>query len=196
MADETSKSSARRLRENPRFWQNIFMGMVLDVGSGGDPLKLSDWPNILKLTTFDLKDGDGNFIDNYFLNESFDLCHSSNFIEHTQDPLDVICRMLRIVKKDGLCLITGPLFSHYEKFQFPSKFNSDHKCTFDFFVKDRSDNYRAPHIYIPDLKNHPVIGKYNITANLVDSGYNYMDDISDQTRAGAEAFFEILIKKI
>lgn len=189
---ETSKATERRLEEGG-LWLSVFKGKGIDVGSGDDPLV---WEGT-EIKTFDIEDGDANQLSTYFEPETFDFLHASQCLEHMHNPLAVLLDWSKVVKKGGHLVITVPDFVLYEKLNFPSRWNPDHKSTWSSFVKGSWAPY---HVYIPDLVNFIEfkIGDVLI-ARLVDRYYDYFKGTDvDQTfnfEDKVECFQEIVIRK-
>lgn len=190
---ETSKATERRLEEG-EIWLSIFTGKGIDVGSGDDPLV---WKGT-EIKTFDIEDGDANHLSTYFESETFDFLHASQCLEHMNNPLEALLDWSKVVKKGGHLVITVPDFVLYEKLNFPSRWNPDHKSTWSSFVKGSWAPY---HVYIPDLVKFIEfkIGDV-IISRLVDRYYDYFkgNDV-DQTfnyEDKVECFQEIVIRKI
>lgn len=189
---ETSKATERRLEEGG-LWLSVFKGKGIDVGSGDDPLV---WEGT-EIKTFDIEDGDANQLSTYFEAETFDFLHASQCLEHMHNPLEVLLDWSKVVKKGGHLVITVPDFVLYEKLNFPSRWNPDHKSTWSSFVKGSWAPY---HVYIPDLVNFIEfkIGDVLI-ARLVDRFYDYFKGTEvDQTfnfEDKVECFQEIVIRK-
>lgn len=196
MAQETSKASERRHADKEKDWNQIFVGNILDVGPGDDPLV---WTGILPytptVTPFDKEQGDANKIDEYFHWDSFDCVHGSQVMEHLYNPGDFINRCLRILKPGGWIVMTIPCVDHYERCIMPSRFNPDHKHTFSLWRKQAPTKF--PHIYVPEwIKQFDVSER---RATLINTNFDYLaPESKDQTwiRAeGVEAFIEILLRK-
>lgn len=191
--NETSKATERRL-QNRSFWDPIFKGAILDVGAGDDPLQW-DGQSVLP---FDKQDGDANKIDTYFSPESFDCVHGSQVMEHLDNPADFVRRCLKLVRPGGWVVHCVPDYDLYEKRNFPSKYNGEHKGTWSLWRKTRLTNAgKGYHIHVPEwIKQFDVAHR---DANLIDTNYDYLkpDDV-DQTwlRGDAvECFIEILLQK-
>src|SRR5438552_18367568 len=99
MSHETSKATKRRLLEDKEtkypFWQRVFTGNGLDVGSGNDPLPF------LHCKPFDKKDGDANALSKYFKPASFDYIHASQLLEHLHNPEESLKDWHGLVKPGG-----------------------------------------------------------------------------------------------
>lgn len=189
---ETSKATERRLEEG-LFWKDIFKGKGIDVGAGDDPLI---W-NGTEIKPFDIEDGDANQLSTYFEAETYDFLHASQCLEHMHNPWLALLDWSKVVKKGGYLIITVPDFVLYEKLNFPSIWNPDHKSTWSNLVKGSWAPY---HVYIPDLINYveKKIGEVILT-RLVDRNYDYYKGVNiDQTfnfDDKVECFQEIVIKK-
>lgn len=105
MSKESSKAMARRWREDAAGvfpWKEIFVGAILDAGSGDDVLKL---PNV---TAFDAPQGDLNHLSRYFKPETFDAINSSHSLEHVHNPTIVLREWLTLVKPGGYIVAEVP----------------------------------------------------------------------------------------
>jgi SAM-dependent methyltransferase len=190
---ETSKATERR-KEEGGIWNSVFIGKGIDVGSGDDPLV---WGGT-EIKTFDIEDGDANVIADYFEPESFDFLHASQCLEHMHNPYEALDNWSKVVKVGGHLVVTIPDFVLYEKLNFPSIWNPDHKSTWSSFVKGSWAPY---HVYIPQLveRLEKSWGKVKI-ARLVDRNYDYyLGTHVDQTfdfEDRVECFQELVIEKV
>ena len=190
---ECSKSIQRRLRE-PQFLQKYFKGDGLDIGGKPDPLSLyvELFPLISSVRTWDIEDGDAQFLESVQENH-FDFVHSSHCLEHLHDPHEGIKNWLRVLKPGGFLVITVPDEDLYEQAQFPpSTFNKDHKWTFTIF-KHQSWSAKSINIFsmLMNLSNAKVC-----SLKLLDSEYRYDISRYDQTLSPvAECGIEIIIQK-
>lgn len=127
---ECSKSIQRRLRQ-PAFVTRYFNGDGIDIGGAPDPLNLykSLFPGMKSCRTWDLEDGDAQFMANVEDNK-FDFVHSSHCLEHMRDPQEALENWIRIVRPGGYIIISVPDEDMYEQGVWPSRFNRDHKWTF------------------------------------------------------------------
>jgi len=134
---ECSKSISRRLC-NPNFMRRYFCGEGLDIGGKPDPLALyvELFPLITSVRTWDLEDGDAQFLSSVE-DASYGFVHSSHCLEHLHDPVEGLKNWLRVVKPGGYIVMTVPDEDLYEQGQFPSTYNHDHKWTFTIW-KDSS----------------------------------------------------------
>lgn len=182
---ESSKSLRRRWCEHELGvfpWRNLFKGFGLDVGSGDDPLPFDN------CTHFDKADGDANFLSEYFAGHNglmngrpFDFIHASNVLEHLIDPVACLKDWLKLLRPGGHLIATVPDLGLYERFQFPSRFNPDHKSTWSMIYR------RGPapvHVYLPDALSEIAdeTGARIVLSRLVDTNFDYMASHStDQT---------------
>jgi SAM-dependent methyltransferase len=127
---ECSKAVARRLH-SPGFATHYFVGDGLDVGSGRDPLSrfAALFPRIRSVTTFDVPDGDAQFLEKH-PDDRFDFLHSSHCLEHLRDPFEGLANWVRVVRPGGHLVVMVPDEDLYEQSVWPSTFNPDHKHTF------------------------------------------------------------------
>ncbi len=178
-------------------WDDVFVGPILDVGPGDDPLVWQDQ----YIVPFDKPQGDANIVDRYYPPEHFGCIHGSQVMEHLLNPADFITRCLTILKPGGWIVMTVPDLDLYEKLHWPSVFNPDHKTTWSLWRKHWAPipqrAVKHQHIFVPHW-----IQQFNVavrTATLIDTNYDYLaDDAKDQTWLrgdGVECFIEILLQK-
>lgn len=127
---ECSKSIARRLHD-PSFSNRYFVGEGIDIGGKPDPLVLYAelFPRIETVRTWDLEDGDAQFLQG-IPDASLDFVHSSHCLEHLHEPNTGLAHWFRVIKPGGYLIVTVPDEDLYEQGVFPSTFNRDHKWTF------------------------------------------------------------------
>lgn len=189
---ETSKAMRRRFQEDAIGlfpWLTIMHGKGLDVGPGDDPLQL---PNV---TLFDKEQGDANELLNTFLPGSFDYIHASQCLEHLHKPEAALWEWTTIVRPGGHIIITVPDFDFYEKRQWPSKHNPDHKAAFSMVRHGFPGVPQFFHVptMLEGFKKHCQVLKCDLQLG----GYNWnAPDNIDQTfpEEGAECFIEFVLK--
>lgn len=130
---ECSKSMVRRLSDS-NFIRKYFVGRGVDIGGLPDPLALyaEFFPGISEVRTWDISDGDAQFMDGVDT-ESLDFVHSSHCLEHLSVPQQGLTNWFRILKPGGHLIVTVPDEDLYEQGKFPSTFNRDHKWTFTIY---------------------------------------------------------------
>ncbi len=193
MCKESSKAMRRRMceTEEGKFdWKRIFNGEGIDVGAGDDPVILHG------CRQFDVPDGDANHLSLYVEKQSLNYVHASQCLEHMHNPTAALLDWASCVKKGGHVIVTVPDWILYEKYQWPSRWNPDHKTAWSSFLKaDR----RCPNlIYIPRFIEvmSPVLEC--VISRFVDTNYDYTaPDTVDQTfhPDGCEVFHEMVFKK-
>lgn len=190
---ECSKSISRRLGDS-RFASRYFIGQGIDVGGKPDPLSLYQefFPLIRSVRTWDLEDGDAQFLDG-IADNSFDFLHSSHCLEHLHSPLEGLRNWLRVVKPGGHIVITIPDEDLYEQGVFPSRFNKDHKYTFTI-QKERSWSPRSINLFslFSDVGPYAQVQK----VELLDATHRYGLPEYDQTLTPVgECGIEIIMRK-
>lgn len=190
MAFETVKFQRRAMREDPDGWKAKLHGMGLDVGCGPCPL---EWPDTT-VVPFDTPQGDGNKIASYFPENHFDFVFSSQFVEHTHNPIEVLRQMIKIVKPGGwvIALVPSEL---YEGNILPSRYNPDHKATFS--ASSKTAPHKRTHIYIPQLA--VLLAPHHVEWSLEDTNYDYSigtkKDQSWKLEDMVECWWQIMIQK-
>jgi SAM-dependent methyltransferase len=190
---EASKAMRRRYIEDALGvfpWMKLFRGDGIDVGSGPDKIPFD------RCIAFDKEQGDANHLLNHFEPNRFNYLHSSQSLEHMEDPTMAMNSWIAVVKPRGHIIVTVPSWELYEGMVFPSRFNPDHKSTWSMWQKDSP----APiHIHVPEwLKIFKEEAKV-LRCELVDNHYDYkIGTKRDQTLpedAGVEAFIEFVLQK-
>lgn len=127
---EQSKAAKRRWCEGD-FLARYFVGDGIDVGAGPDGLGryYGMFPGMRQVRGWDLGDGDAQYLASA-ADASYDFLHSSHCLEHLMDPHESLKHWLRVVKPGGYLVVTVPDEDLYERGEFPSRFNPDHKWTF------------------------------------------------------------------
>lgn len=208
---ETSKAMTRRAREgaleekpnglSPFFWDRVFIGNGLDVGSGDDPLRLEHLPFypdtvVPTVTHLDLPDGAGDDVTQFVgSNEKFDFVHGSNVCEHFLNPVEAVRSWLKVLKVGGHIVFTVPDFRTYEGLIWPSRWNAGHRSTWSLDIEQSP----APiHCKLPEwmeqfqadvLLCRLVTTNYDVSKNPaeIDQTLRYED--------GVECFLEVVARK-
>ena len=119
--DEARKTNSLRGEE---FIRRYFSGSVIDIGCGPDLV-------VPHAVSFDVEQGDVQWILNYFEPESFDCVHSSHCLGHMRNVESALAQWWGLVKQGGHMVIVVPDEDLYEQGIWPSLFNPDHKATFN-----------------------------------------------------------------
>lgn len=188
---ETSKSHPSRVRNND--YERFLHGDILDIGSGDDPLTVPSGT----VRPWDLPDGDAQYLKS--LNDrSFDAVYSSHCLEHMVDVDESIKNWSRVLKDGGALYVVVPDYLLYERKNWPSRYNGDHKASFSLFDLAKPTDH--PHYTYRDMV---ALGcKYGLT--LVDAriGIDNYDLATsnnysiDQTRHGALAQIVFVYQKL
>jgi len=190
MSYETKKANRRR-KKSYLFKKRVFVGKGIDIGCGKDILSKKVFRKITSVEPFDIRDGDAQYINKYKSEDSYDFVYSSNCLEHMNDPIIALKNWFALVKQFGYLVFTVPDEDLYEQGTFPSRFNPNHKWTFTILKKN---SWSGKSINIIDLLKSLENCKI-IKIELVDTNYDYSKTNEDQTRGGAEAFIEVVIRK-
>jgi SAM-dependent methyltransferase len=191
---ELSKSTARRLYDY-RYATRWFVGDAIDIGAGADPLSSlhAFYPLLRKIVTTDIEDGDAMLMD-WVADDSYDLVHSSNCLEHLGDPAIALFNWIRVCRKNGHIVIVVPDEDLYEQGEFPSTFNDDHKWTFTI---GKSSSWSVRSISLLKLLDAFADRVRILKVELLDAGYIYNSSRWDQTVGPlAESAIEIVLQKL
>lgn len=133
---EQSKAVKRRFYDGA-FHTRYFVGDGIDVGGKPDPLDqyIGIFPAMQSVRTWDIKDGNGQFLSG-IPDNSYDFLVSSHSLEHMVDVRETLKNWIRVVKPEGFLIITVPDEDLYELENWPSKFNADHKWTFTIYKRN------------------------------------------------------------
>ena len=172
----TSCSFETRKKNN--HFQKYLHGHGIDIGAGDDPLKIENG----KVDLWDLDNGDAQYLES-ILSETYDFVYSSHCLEHMKDTETALYNWSRVLKKDGYLFVVVPEYVLYEKMQFPSVFNYDHKSTYSWYI-DKDKVKRENHFYKDDIIR--ILENLNmevLEVRLEDDNYDYSINPSiDQTR--------------
>ena len=182
--NETSKMY--NIRKKRGDFNKYLKGKGLDIGCGGDKLKLEAGT----VTGINI---DGEYLEK-FRDEEFDFVYSSHCLEHLQDIELAVKNWSRVLKKGGFMYAVVPDWVIYEKKIWPSLFNGDHKHTFSLgYTRDMVGRDNHWHIY-NDLEK--IFNKYGLElldSRLEDYGYDYSKPDIDQTFTTDHAVCQICI---
>src|SRR6185295_4836364 len=141
MSRETSKAS--KLPTRQELYRKYLSGIGIDIGGGDDTLK-GDCMHALR---FDKSDGDAQVIQSWnwenlliahcgcVEGESLaDFAYSSHCIEHMEDVPLAIKNWATLIREGGTMFLCAPDYLLYERLQWPSRYNSDHKAAFSLFA--------------------------------------------------------------
>lgn len=182
MSQEQTKSHNARLRNGD---YRFLRGSVLDIGCGPDPIKLPP-PAIVR--GWDLPDGDAQYLEGID-DRSFDAVVSSHCLEHMKCVSTSLKNWARVLRDGGYMLIYVPSWTFYERRQWPSRYNGDHKASFDLL-----DPPERPHHPFYGMREMRRIGLENglvledARLELDDYDFKRTWDLSlDQTLGKAQA---------
>jgi SAM-dependent methyltransferase len=190
--DEQTKSHNARFRNRDYL---LLTGKVLDIGCGKDPIKL---PAPAVVQGWDQPDGDAQYLES-LKDNSFDTVVSSHCLEHMVDVPTSLKNWARVLKPNGHMLIYVPSWTFYERRRWPSRYNPDHKASFDLLdPENRPDTH--PFYGFKDMRGLGL--KYSlelIDARLELDGYDLAQTWNlslDQTFGKAQAQVAFLFRKI
>ncbi len=164
----------------------LLVGRGIDIGCG-------PWPVVPGAMPFDLANGDANHITRH-VSGQFDYVFSSHCLEHMEDPRAALLEWWRLVAPGGVLIVLVPDEDLYEQGHWPSRYNSDHKWTFTI-SKAKSWSPRSVNMleiyewFRRDLRGEPV------ALSIQDQGYNRGLRDVDQTRGGALAQIQFIVRK-
>ena len=192
MAKETSKAMKRRRAEEEGGglkWRLLFKGHGLDVGCGDDKLPFVD------CVGFDLEDGDANLLSRY-VTGPFYYIHGSHVLEHMDDPRAALRDWFTLLKPGGFIIQTVPDWVAYERMEWPSRFNPDHRSSWSMIYKGSI----APiHVHIPSFLAEFSDMATVVLARYVEENFDWKIDRNiDQTwepEHGVEIWNEFVLRK-
>lgn len=128
---EQSKAAKRRFSDGG-FHSRYFVGKGLDIGGGPDPLGQyrGIFAGMGEVDTWEYDEhGDAQYMAGV-AEASYDFLHASHCLEHMRDVREALRNWTRVVRPGGHLVITVPDEDLYERGEWPSRFNSDHKWSF------------------------------------------------------------------
>lgn len=171
MGRETSKSHDRRARNGD--FKKYFQGKGLDIGCGSDPV-------LPTAQRYDKQHGNAETVSN-LEPESYDYVYSSHCLEHMTNEYGALRAWWGLVKPGGYLIVVVPDFILYEQKHWPSVYNTDHKHIFEI---DKLCNMGF---------NLPMSQVLRVQIN--EDGFDYSKHSVDQTRHGAQAEIEMIVRK-
>lgn len=188
--NEQSKSHVSRMRHDE---YKFLVGDVLDIGCGNDPIKLP----LAAVRGWDIKDGDAQYL-NGLKDKSFDAVVSSHCLEHMQDVEIALSNWARVLRDGGYMIVYVPSYLFYERRQWPSRYNPDHKAAFDL-VDPPAKPGNVPFYALPQmLAIGRGCGLELMDARLELDNYDFRrtwDEGSDQTLGAAMAQVAFVFRK-
>jgi ADP-heptose:LPS heptosyltransferase/SAM-dependent methyltransferase len=176
MGSETAKCYEKRLARGD--FTKYLVGRGIDIGCGTDPLRAPE----AKVDLWDLPDGDAGELKGLG-EKTYDFVYSSHCLEHLTSVEAALSNWVRVLKPGGYLYFCVPDYTLYEKEEFPSRFNSDHRQTFSLHVSraaaGRSNHWNVREDLVPLLGS---LGVESVEAFLEDDHYDYaLDRHVDQT---------------
>lgn len=174
-----AQKNERRRQECPEYG-SLFKGKGIDIGCGATPVR----PDC---DTWDKGQGDATYMAG-MQDEKYDWVFSSHCLEHVERPDVALENWFRLVKPGGHLIVTIPCFFLYEKKQWPSRFNGDHKQRFSILADPRT-------ITVSDLLS--ILKRAQVRwIRTNDEGFDYEDQQTDQTRGKAQSEIEFVVRKM
>lgn len=167
----------------------------IDIGCGNDPLQL---PGRI-VTQFDKEHGDAQELCSLpYGTAPYDFVYASHVLEHMVNVPEAFANWMKLLKPLGYMVIVVPEFRLYERCQWPSPFNSDHKASFTLF-----DNLPKKHCFTYGFGNMCQMGISNgasvVHVGLETDGYDFSllqsRFLIDQTAADACANIVYVFRK-
>lgn len=152
------------------------------------------WPGA-SVAPFDVGHGDANELHKFVAPKSVTTVHASQCLEHMHSPMGALLSWAQVARE--FLVFTVPDFVHYEKLNWPSKWNPDHKSTWSDYLK--ASPAGENHVYVPKFLSRVEVevGKV-LRYDLVTTNYDFTaGPEKDQTfvyEDGVECFHEFVVK--
>lgn len=187
--NEQSKATMRRVFDSSYQYNRVFSGRGIDIGAGSDSLRkaMNYFPGITSVLDWDVQNGDAQEIQ---CDKVFDFVHSSHCLEHMRDPHVAIANWIACARIGGYIIFTVPDEEMYERFNWPSKFNPDHKWSFTLDEPKLPKSIRIQD-FLATIRGVSIESVKRITANFDPSKPNHVD----QTLGPAECAIEVILKR-
>lgn len=186
----TSLATLRRIQSHYPY----FVGHGIDVGGGHDSVaQYQSLFGFKSCKNWDMADGDAELLEGVPDN-SYDFVYSSHCLEHMRDPVRALGNWFRVLKPGCSAVIAVPDEEMYEKLQWPSRFNRDHKWSFTIYRPQK----RLPvSINVLDLLTQYAHVVDILKIERIEKGYDYQRHAQDQTATGsAECAIEFIVRKL
>jgi SAM-dependent methyltransferase len=172
-------------------YDKYFLGKGVDIGCGPSASLDTDiFDKIESIAPYDVEQGDANYCANV-PDETFDFVYSSHCLEHMFDPYVAFGNWLRICKKGGYMIHCVPHEIFYEKCNWPSMYNLDHKTSWT--LEWRSNMPKTVHA--PDFLDHFSEKMEIISVETILRNYDFSRFQEDQTKLHAVCQIEFIGKK-
>ena len=171
-------AAKRRGRKYP-----YIKGSVIDICCGSFPI-VAKYDGITDFKGWDMPDGDAQYM---LWCMQYDCVHSSHGLEHMKDPYIALQRWIDIAKKYVVILV--PDQEMYEKHQWPSVFNDDHK--FSFTTQNKIKTAKTINVFemLSKMENVDVLKVERIETE-------YYPTVFDLTTQDIECGIEIIMRKV
>lgn len=108
----------QQTRDVIHYTKKYISGRTLDLGAGSAKYREIIKQKASDYITFDMAAGEnidvvGDVLNLPFDNESFDVVISTQVLEHVEKPWIMVKEIHRILKKNGICILTAPFLSSY-----------------------------------------------------------------------------------
>lgn len=185
--NETSKMN--RVRKE-RGYDEFFIGNGIDIGCGPDILSSDIFPGIESVLAYDTPQGNANTCSN-LADNSFGFVYSSHCLEHMDDPKISLSNWLRICKPGGHVIVAVPHEVYYEKLQWPSRYNHDHKWSFRMEMISPLPNSIWVQQFLSEFAEAEIL-----LCELFLIDFDFSQFWIDQTRQDAVCQIEFVLKKV
>ncbi len=177
-------------RRGEKVNNTIFKGKGLDIGAGHDGIKKHGFD----VYEWDLEDGDAQLLTTV-QNDYYDFVHSSHCLEHMRNIGIALDNWIRVCRPGGYITIVIPDEELYERNNWPSKFNIDHKFSFRIYTEK---DLHKKHINVVDMIKWVAKKVEVIKIERIEEGFNWnLPRNIDQTidPSGPECSIEIILRK-
>lgn len=177
-------------RRGEKINNKIFSGLGLDIGAGHDGIAKHGFT----VKEWDLTDGDAQLLATV-PNNYYDFVHSSHCLEHMRNVGVALDNWIRVCKPGGYITIIIPDEELYERNNWPSIFNYDHKFSFRIYTAKK---LHKRHINIVDMVKWIHNKVEIIKIERIEEGFDWtLARTVDQTADinGPECSIEIILRK-
>jgi predicted SAM-dependent methyltransferase len=171
-------------------YDEYFFGKGVDIGCGPDLLSKDVFTNITDVAPYDVAQGDANTCSNV-KDETYDFVYSSHCLEHMFDPYVTLGHWLRICKPNGYMVHCVPHEIFYEKCNWPSVHNADHKTSWTLEWKSNVPKS----IHTPDFLDHFSEEMEIVSVETILQNFDFNRLLDDQTRGRAICQIEFIGRK-